>query len=48
MIEGAWPANGRAAPVELLGFPRDAAELIDADGTISAACEDCEVIRFPR
>lgn len=48
MIEEAWPRNGRPAPVELLNFPADASRLIDPDGVISAACDDCEVIHFPR
>ena len=48
MIETAWPRNGRTAPVELLNFPADAARLIDPEGVISSACDDCEVIRFPR
>ena len=47
MIEEAWPRNGRSAPVELLNFPPDAAELIGPDGAISGTCDDCEVRRFP-
>ena len=47
MIEEAWPRNGRAAPVELLNFPPDAAELIGPGGEIAGRCDDCEVIRFP-
>ena len=47
MIEDAWPKKGRSAPVDLLNFPPDAANLIQPDGTILGSCDTCEIRQFP-
>lgn len=46
LITKALPQSGRAAPVELIGFPAVAAEWIADDGTISIDCSALEMRRW--
>jgi hypothetical protein len=46
LIQKALPSDRRTAPVELIGFPADAARYIDEDGSITLSHSDVEQRRW--